>query len=92
TQNDYIREWIPQMDDFLQILLGLEAPPVPRMCYICQKDGVYRCPDCMHQPLLCTNCCHTTHASHPFHRIQQWTGDFFEDCALHMRLNRGKSF
>ncbi|KAI6022172.1 hypothetical protein BKA83DRAFT_4054270 [Pisolithus microcarpus] len=83
-QNDYIHEWIPQMDDFLQILLGLEAPPVPRMCYICQKDGVYRCPDCMHQPLLCTNCCRTMHASHPFHRIQQWTGDFFEDCALHM--------
>ncbi|KAI5982368.1 hypothetical protein EDD15DRAFT_2124730, partial [Pisolithus albus] len=44
----------------------------------------YRCPDCMHQPLLCTNCCRTTHASHPFHRIQQWTGNFFEDSALHM--------
>ena len=25
-----------------------------------------------------------THEAHPFHRIQQWTGDFFEDCALHM--------
>ncbi|KAI6021186.1 hypothetical protein EDC04DRAFT_2526673, partial [Pisolithus marmoratus] len=44
----------------------------------------YRCPDCMHQPLLCTNCCHTMHERHPFHRVQQWTGDFFEDSALHM--------
>ncbi|KAI6027874.1 hypothetical protein BKA83DRAFT_4123754 [Pisolithus microcarpus] len=84
TQNDYIREWLPQKEDFLHILLELEAPPVPRICKICRKDGVYRCPDCMHQPLLCTNCCHTRHEAHPFHRIQQWTGDFFEDCALHM--------
>ncbi|KAI6010386.1 hypothetical protein BKA83DRAFT_4132739 [Pisolithus microcarpus] len=38
-QNDYIHGWIPQMDDFLHILLGLEAPPVPWMCKICQKDG-----------------------------------------------------
>ncbi|KAI6026681.1 hypothetical protein BKA83DRAFT_4124303 [Pisolithus microcarpus] len=84
TQNDYIREWLPQKEDFLHILLELEAPPVPRICKICRKDGVYRCPDCMHQPLLCTNCCRTRHEAHPFHRIQQWTGDFFEDCALHM--------
>ncbi|KIK21570.1 hypothetical protein PISMIDRAFT_103870 [Pisolithus microcarpus 441] len=83
-QNDYIHKWLPQKEDFLHILLELEAPPVPRICKICRKDGVYRCPDCMHQLLLCTNCCRTMHEAHPFHRIQQWTGDFFEDCALHM--------
>ncbi|KAI6034785.1 hypothetical protein EDC04DRAFT_2516893, partial [Pisolithus marmoratus] len=70
--------------DFLQILLELEAPPVPWICKICQKDEVYRCPDCMHQPLLCTSCCCMMHETHPFHRIQQWTGDFFENAALHM--------
>ncbi|KAI6026871.1 hypothetical protein BKA83DRAFT_4050885, partial [Pisolithus microcarpus] len=69
---------------FLHILLELEAPPVPRICKKCQRDGVYRCPDCMHQLLLCTNCCRTMHEAHPFHRIQQWTGAFFEDSALHM--------
>ncbi|KAI6101892.1 hypothetical protein F5141DRAFT_1008568, partial [Pisolithus sp. B1] len=53
-------------------------------CKTCGKDGVYRCPDCMHQPLLCTDCCHSMHAAHPFHRIQQWAGDFFKDSALHM--------
>ncbi|KAI6029004.1 hypothetical protein EDC04DRAFT_2572725 [Pisolithus marmoratus] len=84
TQNDYIHEWLPQKKDFLQILLELEAPPVPWICKICQKDGVYRCPDCMHQPLLCTSCCCMMHETHPFHRIQQWIGDFFEDTALHM--------
>ncbi|KAI6015769.1 hypothetical protein BKA83DRAFT_4129225 [Pisolithus microcarpus] len=56
TQNDYIREWLPQKQDFLHILLELEAPPVPWICKKCQRDGV----------------------------IQQWTGAFFEDSALHM--------
>ncbi|KAI6094048.1 hypothetical protein EV401DRAFT_1807140, partial [Pisolithus croceorrhizus] len=65
-------------------LLDLEAPPFPHTCKICGKDGVYRCPDCMHQPLLCTDCCCLVHATHPFHRVQQWTGDFFKDSALHM--------
>ncbi|KAI6120443.1 hypothetical protein EDD16DRAFT_1518803 [Pisolithus croceorrhizus] len=57
-QNDYIHKWLPQKEDFLQILLDLEAPPLPHTCRICGKDGVYR--------------------------VQQWTGDFFEDSALHM--------
>ncbi|KIK12456.1 hypothetical protein PISMIDRAFT_34602, partial [Pisolithus microcarpus 441] len=83
-QNDYIHEWLPQKQDFLHILLELEAPPVPQICKKCQRDRVYRCPDCMHQLLLCTNCCCTMHEAHPFHRIQQWTGAFFEDSALHM--------
>ncbi|KAI6098420.1 hypothetical protein EDD16DRAFT_1527190 [Pisolithus croceorrhizus] len=54
--NDYIHEWLPKKEDFLQILLDLEAPPLPHICKICGKDGV----------------------------IQQWTGDFFKDSALHM--------
>ncbi|KAI6019093.1 hypothetical protein EDC04DRAFT_2576133 [Pisolithus marmoratus] len=84
TQNDYIHEWLPQKEDFLQILLDLEAPPLPHICKICGKDRVYRCSDCMHQPLLCTDCCCLMHATHPLHRVQQWTGDFFKDSALHM--------
>ncbi|KAI5996788.1 hypothetical protein EDC04DRAFT_2612685 [Pisolithus marmoratus] len=55
-QNDYIHEWLPQKEDFLRILLDLEAPPLPHICKICGKDGV----------------------------VQQWTGDFFKDSALHM--------
>ncbi|KAI6143009.1 hypothetical protein BKA82DRAFT_3946695, partial [Pisolithus tinctorius] len=44
----------------------------------------YRCPDCLHQPLFCTECCRKSHESLPFHRIQQWTGDFYKESALHM--------
>ncbi|KAI5987303.1 hypothetical protein EDD15DRAFT_2389608 [Pisolithus albus] len=62
----------------------MEAPPSPRNCARCGKDGVYRCTDCMHQLLLCTDCCRLVHNVHPFHRIQQWTGEFFQEAALHM--------
>ncbi|KAI6138394.1 hypothetical protein BKA82DRAFT_4366513 [Pisolithus tinctorius] len=92
TQNDYIREWVPQKGEFLKILLELEASPEPRNCTWCGNDGVYRCPDCLHQPLFCTECCRKSHESLPFHRIQQWTGDFYEESTLHMtgvRLHLG---
>ncbi|KIO00302.1 hypothetical protein M404DRAFT_102546, partial [Pisolithus tinctorius Marx 270] len=84
TQNDYIRKWVPWKGEFLKILLELEASPEPRNCTWCGNDGVYRCPDCLHQPLFCTECCRKSDESLPFHRIQQWTGDFYEESALHM--------
>ncbi|KIK24275.1 hypothetical protein PISMIDRAFT_80592, partial [Pisolithus microcarpus 441] len=43
-----------------------------------------KCTDCMHQPLFCTDCCQMVHNAQPFHQIQQWTGEFFEESALHM--------
>ncbi|KAI6017514.1 hypothetical protein EDC04DRAFT_2608003 [Pisolithus marmoratus] len=32
TQNDYIQEWLPQKEEFLRIILEMEAPPEPRIC------------------------------------------------------------
>jgi hypothetical protein len=31
----------------------------------------------MGTPIYCTDCCRQQHAILPFHRIQQWTGEFF---------------
>ncbi|KAI5997503.1 hypothetical protein EDD15DRAFT_2162788 [Pisolithus albus] len=83
NQNDYIREWLPQKEEFLRIIMEMEAPPEPRVCSRCEKDGVYRCIDCIYQPLCCTDCCRALHEFNPFHRIQQWTGECFERSALH---------
>ncbi|KIO11697.1 hypothetical protein M404DRAFT_126808 [Pisolithus tinctorius Marx 270] len=84
TQNDYIHEWVPWKGEFLKILLELEAYPEPRNFTWCGNNRVYRCLDCLHQPLFCTECCQKSHESLPFHRIQQWTGGFYEESALHM--------
>ncbi|KAF8547467.1 hypothetical protein OG21DRAFT_1527140 [Imleria badia] len=84
TCNDYIREWLEHKDEFLQTLLALEAPPEPRECSMCGGDGIYRCSDCFGNFLFCTPCARQQHRGNPFHRIQQWTGEFFEDSALHL--------
>ena len=41
--------------------------------------ALFRCLDCCQgQQVLCCNCCLVQHQHLPFHRIQRWTGKFFE--------------
>lgn len=82
TSNDYIREWLQHKDEFLRTVLDLEGPPDLRTCSVCNKDGIYRCSDCFGSPLFCTMCSREQHRSQPFHRLQQWTGCFFDDSSL----------
>ncbi|KAG2058798.1 hypothetical protein BDR06DRAFT_861126, partial [Suillus hirtellus] len=42
----------------------------------------YKCHGCFGEPLYCTSCCRTQHQRHPFHRVSQWTGSFFEESCL----------
>ncbi|KAG1851273.1 hypothetical protein C8R48DRAFT_548525, partial [Suillus tomentosus] len=42
----------------------------------------YKCHRCFNEPLFCTECCRTQHQRHPFHRISQWTGSFFQETSL----------
>ncbi|KIJ05525.1 hypothetical protein PAXINDRAFT_93367, partial [Paxillus involutus ATCC 200175] len=82
SQNDYLREWLPHQQQYLDVLLVQEAPPEPRSCNVCGGDGVYKCSDCFAQPLFCTSCCRQQHLLNPLHRIQQWSGKCFKDSAL----------
>ncbi|KAI6140501.1 hypothetical protein BKA82DRAFT_3987505 [Pisolithus tinctorius] len=68
----------------MRVLLELEAPPDPWNCISCGTDGLYRCTDCLHQPMFCRECCRMTHQRLLFHRVQHWNGEFFEESALHM--------
>ncbi|KAG1723451.1 hypothetical protein EDB19DRAFT_1898080 [Suillus lakei] len=81
SQNDYLRQWVPRTNQYLNVLLEWEAP-ADQSCIICGTDGVYKCHNCFSEPLFCTNCCRMEHQRLPFHRISQWTGSFFEDCCL----------
>jgi hypothetical protein len=42
----------------------------------------WRCRECYGGPLFCRSCCKTSHSSHPFHRIQHWVGEFYQDSWL----------
>jgi hypothetical protein len=65
-------------------LVELEALPVDNLCINCQKcPGSYRCLDCrLGQRLLCKDCCIGVHQHNPFHKIQHWTGKFFDRADL----------
>ncbi|KAG1854643.1 hypothetical protein F4604DRAFT_1883325 [Suillus subluteus] len=63
-------------------LLDREAPPEDRRCIVCKQDGVYKCQDCLGEPLYCTGCCRSQHHHNPFHWISQWNGQFFEQSCL----------
>lgn len=39
---------------------------------------LYRCQDCFIDGLHCTKCIINSHADHPLHWIERWTGDHFE--------------
>jgi len=67
---------------YLQALLSNEVPH-SLTCQACgDVASTWRCHDCFLNPLMCTNCCQDNHASNPFHRIDHWTGSFFEPAWL----------
>ncbi|KAG2111303.1 uncharacterized protein F5147DRAFT_573626, partial [Suillus discolor] len=82
SQNTYLRQWKCKFKDYINSLMVREAPPADRLCSVCKKDGVYRCHGCFNEPLFCTDCCRIWHQRHPFHRISQWTGSFFQETSL----------
>jgi CxC2 like cysteine cluster associated with KDZ transposases len=43
---------------------------------------MYRCKDCFGSPICCRDCLLQTHTRTPFHRIQQWNGQFFDSTTL----------
>jgi len=61
---------------YLQELLDMNASK--RVCIICKNEAIWRCLDCLAGPDYCTECCRTSHCQDPFHRIERWTGVFYE--------------
>ena len=81
TQNDYLREWVPKRESYIDILLDSEALPAFG-CGSCGADGQWRCDTCFGQPLFCAACCRTQHRNLPFHRVKYWDGTHFSSSWL----------
>ncbi|KAG1751477.1 uncharacterized protein EDB91DRAFT_1045228 [Suillus paluster] len=69
SQNNYLRQWLPKQKSYLYHLLDQEALPENRRCFIYNQNGVYKCQDCLGEPLYCTGCCRSQHQYNPFHWI-----------------------
>lgn len=57
----------------------MEGRETDATCAVCTRPGIWRCKDCLGQPLYCRGHCREFHRAHLFHRIQQWTGRFFAE-------------
>ena len=78
----YMQEFVSRVDYLLQALLSREALP-DGMCGKCNdRLGRWRCRECFLAKPLCRSCMRHTHMDQPFHRIEQWTGTFFQHANL----------
>lgn len=54
-----------------------------RKCQSCGiVEGTWRCLDCAGRQRHCTGCFRNLHLRNPFHRVENWTGDFFQPAWL----------
>jgi CxC2 like cysteine cluster associated with KDZ transposases len=78
-------EYVVRIDSLLDSLLSRESlNDVEKQCTHCEKGvwAVWRCKDCSLGITMCRRCMRTTHSHNPFHRIERWTGNFFQPAEL----------
>ena len=63
-------------------LLQFEDLPEDSSCFFCQEPARFRCVTCIGHPFTCQGCCLKSHQHNPFHKIQQWSGGFFQSVNL----------
>jgi hypothetical protein len=76
-----MRQWLPKRSAYLNRILLTEGKEV-KTCTDCQKPARWRCLCCLSRPMYCRQCCRTTHQQLIYHRLQKWTGRFFQDAGL----------
>ncbi|KAJ7174319.1 hypothetical protein C8R46DRAFT_891688 [Mycena filopes] len=84
-----LKQWVPAVDEYLAEFLRLEGkgfvardwcPACPEKTRVANPE--YRCIDCFHPDLLCSQCCVAQHRDHPLDRIEMWNGEFFDAVSL----------
>ncbi|KAF8816202.1 hypothetical protein BYT27DRAFT_7070654, partial [Phlegmacium glaucopus] len=48
----------------------------------CTKLACWRCLCCLGRPVYCRKCCRNSHQQLIYHRLQKWTGTFYQDAGL----------
>lgn len=64
---------------WLQDLVAREGRSSAKSCVGCAiMDAAWKCLDCLGNEVFCTACFRKRHQRIPFHRVEHWTGSFFE--------------
>jgi hypothetical protein len=75
-----MREWLPKRMTYLERMLSSEG--TEQKCCTCGSVARWRCLCCLGRPMYCRQCCRMYHRQLIHHRIQKWTGLFFQDASL----------
>lgn len=51
-------------------------------CKVCQNPARWRCLCCLGRPMFCRACCRISHNKLIYHKLQKWTGQYFQDAGL----------
>ena len=76
------------MEDFLKASLSRETMPDATgtgagLCKHCNNAlAVWRCKECILATPMCRRCMRQSHNENPFHRIQQWNGNYFRNADI----------
>ena len=81
SYNEPHREFLLHRDEYLRIILEREAV-LPDQVGTCGHRLEWKCISCHDGPTYCTPCLRAAHQSNPLHRIQHWSGKFWEDAWL----------
>jgi hypothetical protein len=76
-----MREWLPKRTTYLRQMLSTEGNE-GQTCTHCERPARWRCLCCLGRPMYCRECCRVYHRQLIHHRIQKWTGLFFQDASL----------
>lgn len=64
-------------------MLQSEAPQLPQDCTSCTgAQGTVRCISCFGNHAWCSSCAIKAHRSLPFHKLEQWNGQFYRRTSL----------
>lgn len=80
-----MRVWMQHKQEYLDIILQIEAPAdaLPSKCIDCDSlEAIFRCRDCLHDNIVCRQCCLKRHNILPFHRVEKWGGTCFLPISL----------
>ncbi|TDL16540.1 hypothetical protein BD410DRAFT_816721 [Rickenella mellea] len=89
--------WLNHRSEYLDELLrhdGCADHPIGQPCRGtgCMNEPLFRCVDCLGGLMYCRECIKKQHQRMPLHRIQRWTGTFYEKtslCAIGLRVQLG---
>ena len=82
TTQIQMEQWLQFRDQYLHVLLDMEARPLSDTCSMCHKSARLKCPDCFGSPSYCEVCIPYAHMHSPFHRPLLWTATHYTQVSL----------